>query len=83
MRVAANVALDALRKAKRPLPIPTASDVDPAEAAVTRLALAEALREQRVGVAVHELTPQPPSLEAAFLDLTHDAAQFRALGSST
>jgi ABC-2 type transport system ATP-binding protein len=37
----------------------------------------------RLGVAVHELTPQPPSLEAAFLDLTHDAAQFRALGSST
>jgi ABC-2 type transport system ATP-binding protein len=37
----------------------------------------------RLGVAVHELTPQPPSLEAAFLDLTQDAAQFRALGSST
>jgi ABC-2 type transport system ATP-binding protein len=37
----------------------------------------------QLGVAVHELTPQPPSLEAAFLDLTRDAAQFQAVGSST
>jgi ABC-2 type transport system ATP-binding protein len=36
----------------------------------------------RLGVAVHELTPQPPSLEAAFLDLTQDAAQFQAVGST-
>lgn len=44
MRVTANVALDVLRKAKRPIPVPTVSDVDPAEAAVTRIALAQALR---------------------------------------
>jgi RNA polymerase sigma-70 factor (sigma-E family) len=44
MRVAANVALDVLRRAKRPLPVATVADVDPAEAAVTRLALAQALR---------------------------------------
>jgi ABC-2 type transport system ATP-binding protein len=37
----------------------------------------------RLGVAVHELTPQPPSLEAAFLDLTQDATQFQAVGSTT
>jgi ABC-2 type transport system ATP-binding protein len=37
----------------------------------------------QLGVAVHELTPQPPSLEAAFLDLTRHAAQFQAVGSST
>ncbi|HEX2309010.1 MAG TPA: ATP-binding cassette domain-containing protein [Jatrophihabitantaceae bacterium] len=36
----------------------------------------------RLGVAVHELTPQPPSLEAAFLDLTQEATQFRAVGST-
>jgi ABC-2 type transport system ATP-binding protein len=37
----------------------------------------------RLGVAVHELTPQPPSLEAAFLDLTQEATQFRAVGSTS
>jgi RNA polymerase sigma-70 factor (sigma-E family) len=44
MRVTANVALDVLRRAHRPVPVPTGSAVDPAEAAVTRLALAQALR---------------------------------------
>jgi RNA polymerase sigma-70 factor (sigma-E family) len=44
MRVTANVALDVLRKAKRPMPVPAVSDIDPAEAAVTRIALAQALR---------------------------------------
>ncbi len=44
MRVTANVALDVLRRAKRPLPTPVAAEVDPAEAAVTRIALARALR---------------------------------------
>jgi RNA polymerase sigma-70 factor (sigma-E family) len=44
MRVTANVALDVLRKAKRPIPVPIVSDIDPAEAAVTRIALAQALR---------------------------------------
>jgi RNA polymerase sigma-70 factor (sigma-E family) len=44
MRVTANVALDVLRKAKRPVPLLAESAVDPAEAAVTRLALAQALR---------------------------------------
>jgi ABC-2 type transport system ATP-binding protein len=29
------------------------------------------------GIALHELTPQQPSLEAAFLELTEDAVQFR------
>ena len=33
-----------LRRAKRPLPTPVAAEVDPAEAAVTRIALAQALR---------------------------------------
>jgi ABC-2 type transport system ATP-binding protein len=36
----------------------------------------------RVGVAVHELTPEAPSLEAAFLDLTRETAQFRSVGST-
>jgi RNA polymerase sigma-70 factor (sigma-E family) len=44
MRVAANVALDVLRRSRRPLPQPITDDVDPADAAVTRLALAQALR---------------------------------------
>jgi RNA polymerase sigma factor (sigma-70 family) len=44
MRVTANVALDVLRRSRRPLPQPTADDADPADAAVTRLALAQALR---------------------------------------
>jgi RNA polymerase sigma-70 factor (sigma-E family) len=44
MRVTANVALDTLRRSRRPLPAPAASEVDPSEAAVTRLALAQALR---------------------------------------
>jgi ABC-2 type transport system ATP-binding protein len=35
----------------------------------------------RIGVALHELTPQQASLEAAFLDLTRDSTQFRATGS--
>jgi ABC-2 type transport system ATP-binding protein len=29
------------------------------------------------GIALHELTPQQPSLEAAFLELTEGAVQFR------
>ncbi len=44
MRVTANVALDVLRRARRPLPLPAVSDFDPADAAVTRIALAQALR---------------------------------------
>jgi RNA polymerase sigma-70 factor (sigma-E family) len=44
MRVAANVALDVLRRSRRPLPAPAAAEDDPAEAAVTRLALVHALR---------------------------------------
>jgi RNA polymerase sigma-70 factor (sigma-E family) len=44
MRVAANVALDVLRRSRRPLPAPVVDTVDPAESTVTRLALAEALR---------------------------------------
>jgi RNA polymerase sigma-70 factor (sigma-E family) len=44
MRVTANVALDVLRRSRRPLPPPAAVEDDPAEAAVTRLALAHALR---------------------------------------
>jgi RNA polymerase sigma-70 factor (sigma-E family) len=44
MRVTANVALDVLRKSSRPLPEPVANEIDPADAAVTRLALAQALR---------------------------------------
>ena len=44
MRVAANVALDALRRAKRPLPTPTPAVTDPAEATATRVALVQALR---------------------------------------
>jgi len=44
MRVAANVALDVLRRSRRSLPAPAAPEDDPAEAAVTRLALAHALR---------------------------------------
>jgi RNA polymerase sigma-70 factor (sigma-E family) len=44
MRVTANVALDVLRRARRPLPLPTVSDFDPADAAITRIALAQALR---------------------------------------
>ena len=44
MRVAANVALDVLRRSRRPLPKPVDTSLDPADAAVTRLALAEALR---------------------------------------
>ena len=44
MRVTANVALDALRRSRRPLPPPIADETDPADAAVTRLALAQALR---------------------------------------
>lgn len=44
MRVAANVALDVLRRSRRPLPAPAATEDDPADAAVTRVALAHALR---------------------------------------
>ncbi len=38
---------------------------------------------QRLGVAVHELTPRQASLEAAFLELTRDATQFRATRDRT
>jgi RNA polymerase sigma factor (sigma-70 family) len=44
MRVTANVALDVLRRSRRPLPAAVVVEVDPADAAVTRLALAHALR---------------------------------------
>jgi RNA polymerase sigma-70 factor (sigma-E family) len=44
MRVTANVALDVLRRSRRPLPPMATDEIDPAEAAVTRLALAHALR---------------------------------------
>ena len=44
MRVTANVALDVLRRSRRPLPAPVDDEADPADAAVTRLALAQALR---------------------------------------
>src|SRR6185312_13837971 len=44
MRVTANVALDALRRSRRPLPASAIDESDPADAAVTRLALAQALR---------------------------------------
>ena len=44
MRVAANVALDSLRRSRQPLPPPVADPADPADAAVTRIALAQALR---------------------------------------
>lgn len=44
MRVTANVALDVLRRSRQPLPAASADTIDPADAAVTRLALAQALR---------------------------------------
>ena len=44
MRVAANVAIDVLRKQKRPRPAAAEPEVDPADAAVTRLALGHALQ---------------------------------------
>lgn len=44
MRVAANVALDFLRRSRRSIPAPTSTTADPSDDAVTRLALAEALR---------------------------------------
>ena len=44
MRVTANVALDTLRRARRPIPVAERRDTDTADDAVTRLALAEALR---------------------------------------
>ena len=44
MRVTANVALDVLRRARRPLPEPVGATIDPADAAVTRLAVGQALR---------------------------------------
>jgi RNA polymerase sigma-70 factor (sigma-E family) len=44
MRVTANVALDGLRRSRRAIPASIGTDIDPAEAAVTRLALAQALR---------------------------------------
>jgi RNA polymerase sigma-70 factor (sigma-E family) len=44
MRVAANVALDTLRRARRTAPADARHESDPQDDAVTRLALAEALR---------------------------------------
>lgn len=44
MRVTANVALDVLRRSRRPLPKSAIDERDPADTAVTRIALAEALR---------------------------------------
>jgi RNA polymerase sigma-70 factor (sigma-E family) len=44
MRVTANVALDVLRRSRRPVPPPVTEMIDPAEAMVTRIALGEALR---------------------------------------
>jgi ABC-2 type transport system ATP-binding protein len=38
---------------------------------------------QHLGLALHELSPRQASLEAAFLDLTRDATQFRATGSTS
>ena len=35
--------------------------------------------EERIGL--HELTPRRASLEAAFMDLTHDSVQYRAVGA--
>ncbi|MCU1656806.1 MAG: transporter ATP-binding protein [Pseudonocardiales bacterium] len=37
----------------------------------------------RHGVALHELSPQTPSLESAFFDLTHDSVEFHATGSTS
>ncbi len=36
--------------------------------------------EERIGL--HELTPRRASLEAAFMDLTHDSVQYRARGAN-
>jgi RNA polymerase sigma-70 factor (sigma-E family) len=44
MRVSANVALDELRRSKRIPPAPVTADVDATDAAVTRIALAQALQ---------------------------------------
>ena len=36
------------------------------------------LKAAAAGIAVHELTPQQPSLEETFMKLTRDHAEFRA-----
>ena len=59
LRVAANLAIDAVRRGRRPVPVPTSAPSAEDEAVVLRLALSAALRalprRQRQAVALHYL----------------------------
>jgi ABC-2 type transport system ATP-binding protein len=56
----------------------TARDVDHGGIEVSGLSASEIGElAAGAGIALHELTPQQPSLEAAFLELTEGAVQFR------